>query len=422
MHERRHSERIIAFVMAGGEGSRLHPLTAQRCKPAVPFGTRYRIVDFVLSNLINSGIYSIYLLVQYKPQELIEHIRKGWAISRLMPEEFVSVVPPQMHSGTESFRGTADAVYQSLSLIETFRPDLVAVFGADHVYRMDVRQMVWFHREHQAQVTVAALPVPLDCASNFGIIDTDANGRISAFQEKPCKAEPMPSDPTRAYASMGNYLFDTDLLIEALREAHLRHETDFGQHVLPRMVANHRLLAYDFTTNAVPGLKPWEETGYWRDVGTIDAYFDAHRDALGEQPRFEVFCPQWPIYSSNYQGPAAKILGGDIDNSAFGAACLVHKGATIRNSIIRREALVEKDVVLDDCVIMDYARLGRGSRLRRVIVDRHNVIEPGTVIGYDPVEDAKRYHVTPRGVVVLPRGDVSFFARNSRGNGPGYVE
>lgn len=422
MVERRRAEHIIAFVMAGGEGSRLHPLTAQRCKPAVPFGSRYRIVDFVLSNLINSGINSIYLLVQYKPQELIEHIRNAWSMSRLTPEEFVTVVPPQMHAGAESFRGTADAVFQSLRLIETFRPDMVAVFGADHVYRMDVRQMVWCHHEHQADVTVAARPVPLDCASNFGIIDTDAEGRIRAFHEKPCKPDPMPNNPECAFASMGNYLFDTELLIEALREAHLRHETDFGQHVLPRLLANHRLFSYDFTTNTIPGIKPYEEVGYWRDVGTIDAYFDTHVDVLGEQPRFDVFCPQWPIYSSNYQGPVAKILGGKIENSCIGAACLIHKETAIHDSIIRREALIEEDVVLDNCVIMDYARVGRGSRLRRVIVDRHSVIEPGSEIGYDPLADAKRYHVTPRGVVVIPRGDVNFFARDSRRQGPGYIE
>jgi glucose-1-phosphate adenylyltransferase len=408
--------------MAGGKGSRLHPLTAQRCKPSVPFGSRYRIVDFVLSNLINSGIYSIYLLVQYKPQELIEHIRKGWAISRLLPQEFVTVVPPQMHSGTESFRGTSDAVYQNLQLIETFRPDLVAVFGADHVYRMDVRQMVWFHREHQADVTVAALPVPLECASKFGIIDTDANGQISAFQEKPCKPEPLPSNPELAFASMGNYLFNTELLIEALRDAHQRHETDFGQHVLPRLLANHRLFAYDFTTNEVPGLKPYEQPGYWQDVGTIDAYFNTHVDVLGAEPRFDIFNPQWPIYSSNYQGPVAKILGGEIHNSCFGASCVIHEGARIHNSIIRRETVVEKDVELDDCVIMDYTRIGRGSHLKGVIVDRHNVIEPGSHIGFDPGEDAKRYTVTPGGAVVIPRGEVSYFARDSRGQGPGYIE
>jgi glucose-1-phosphate adenylyltransferase len=422
MREQRHRDRVVAFVMAGGQGSRLSPLTADRCKPAVPFGARYRIVDFVLSNLINSGIRSIYLLVQYQPQSLIEHIRKAWVISPLIPDEFVTVVPPQMHEGNQSFKGTADAVYQSLRLIEMHRPDMVAVFGADHVYRMDVRQMVRFHCERKADITIAALPVPVAAATSFGIIGTDAAGRITEFQEKPKHPRPMPSDPTRAYASMGNYLFSTDVLVAVLTESKKRGETDFGRHVLPRMLGTHRLFAYDFATNEIPGIKPYEEPGYWRDVGTVDAYFDAHKDVLGEKPRFDAFNPQWPIFSSNYQGPVAKILGGEIHNSVLGAATVVHEGVTVRNSIIRREAVVEDGAYLEDCIIMDYARIGKGSRLRRVIVDRHNVVEPGSRIGYDRDEDARRFEVTPAGVVVIPRGKVTYFARNSRGAGPGYAE
>ena len=422
MRERRHADKVVAFVMAGGQGSRLYPLTAERSKPAVPFGARYRIVDFVLSNLINSGIRAVYLLVQYKAQSLIEHIRKAWEISPLLPDQFVTVVPPQMDETSRAFRGTADAVHQSLRLIKLHRPDLVAVFGADHIYRMDVRQMVWFHREHRADITVSALPVPLAEASSFGVIATDGEGRIQEFQEKPAQPRPMPGDPTRAYASMGNYIFDTRVLVQALVEAHERGETDFGTHVLPRLLHSHRLYAYDFMTNEIPGLKPYEERGYWRDVGSIDAYFDSHKDVLGEDPRFDAFNPQWPIFSSNYQGPVARILGGDIDNCLFGAASMVCRGARVRNSIIRREAVVETGAELDDCIVMDYARIGAGSKLRRVIVDRHNRIQPGTQIGYDLEADRSRYHATPGGVVVVPRGDVCYFARDSRGQGPGYAE
>lgn len=422
MQERRKTERIIAFVMAGGEGSRLRPLTTERCKPAVPFGARYRIVDFVLSNLINSGIRSIYMLVQYKAQELIEHTRKSWVVSPLLPEQFVTVVPPQMHTGSEAFRGTADAVYQSLRLIETYQPDLVAVFGADHIYRMDVRQMIRFHREKQADVSVAALPVPLAEASSFGVIETDMEGRIKQFQEKPDSPKPMPNRSTHAFASMGNYLFNANVLLSALLEAHMQGETDFGQHVLPRLLNTHRLYAYDFTDNTIPGLEPYEEVGYWRDVGTIDAYFDAHKDVLGENPRFDAFNPQWPIYSSSYQGPVAKILGGQLENSLLGAATLIYKNSSIKNSIIRREAVVEEDVVLENCVVMDYVRIKKGSRLRNVIIDRHNVIEEGSVIGFDRQQDEARYKVTPSGIVVVPRGKVNFYARDSRGGGPGYSE
>lgn len=423
MKERRHSERVIAFVMAGGEGSRLRPLTAERCKPAVPFGARYRIVDFVLSNLVNSGIRSIYMLVQYKPQSLIEHVRKAWVVSPLLPDQFVTVVPPQMHEGAWAFQGTADAVFQSLRLVEIHRAHMVAVFGADHIYRMDVRQMMWFHREHDADVTVAALPVPVGQASSFGILGTSADGRVTEFQEKPSKPKTMPSRADHAYASMGNYLFNADVLAEALHEAQRRGETDFGTHVLPRLAKTHKVYAYDFATNDIPGLKDYEEPGYWRDVGTVDAYFDAHRDVLGGEPRFDVFNPQWPIFSSNYQGPTARILGGEIENSLFGAACMVESGARLRNCIVRREAVIESGAELENCVIMDYACIGRGARMRNVIVDRHNRIAPETVIGHDREADSARYTVSEQGVVVVPRGEETFYARDSRGGGgTGYSE
>jgi glucose-1-phosphate adenylyltransferase len=423
MLERRGSEKIMAFVMAGGEGSRLRPLTTDRCKPAVPFGSRYRIVDFVLSNLVNSDVRSIYLLVQYRPQSLIEHIRKGWTMSTLFSEQFVTVVPPQMTSDGTLFGGTADAVYQSLNLMEMHRPDLVAVFGADHIYRMDVRQMVRFHCENKAGVTVAALPVPLDQASNFGIIETDGAGRISAFLEKPRQAKPMPGDPQRAYASMGNYLFNAELLRAALEEAHRRGETDFGHHVLPRLAKTQRVFAYDFATNVVPGTKLYEEKAYWRDVGTLDTYFKAHLEVLGMEPCFDAFNPQWPIYSSHYQGPTARVIRGDLDNVLMGAATIV-RDAKIRNSILRREVVVEPGAQIEDCVIMDYARIGAGARLRRVIIDRHNAIAPGTEIGYDHERDrAAGYYVTEGGLVVLPLGNPRFYSRREGyRHGGGYSE
>jgi glucose-1-phosphate adenylyltransferase len=412
------TNRIIAFVMAGGQGSRLQPLTSARSKPSVPFGSRYRIVDFVLSNLVNSQIQTIYLLVQYKSQSLIEHVRKAWTISPLLQQQFVTVVPPQMIAD-RWFQGTADAVHQNLALIEEHRPDLVAVFGADHIYRMDISQMVDFHRAREADVTIAALPVPLRDARGFGVIAAGADGRIEAFEEKPAKPTPMPGDPASAFASMGNYIFDAKVLVDALEEAQRLGETDFGGHVLPRLLRTHRLFAYDFATNVVPGINDYEQRVYWRDVGTIDAYFDAHKDVLGAEPTFDMFNPQWPIYSSGYQGPVAKVLGGELRNSLLGAATVVHQGARLRNSIIRREAVLEEDVELDECIIMDYVRIGRGARLRRVIVDRHNVIEAGDVIGYDPQADAKRFTVTEGGITVIPGGRVSYFARATSAEGRG---
>jgi glucose-1-phosphate adenylyltransferase len=233
----------MALVAAGGQGARLRPLTDRRSKPAVPFGSRYRIVDFVLSNLVNSGICTIHLLVQYKSQSLIEHIRKAWTISPLFPDCFVTVVPPQMREGTNWFQGTADAVCQNLHLIANQHPDLVLVFGADHVYRMDVTQMIDFHLERDADVTVATLPVPLERASSFGILEVDAEGRVCGFEEKPEHPRPMPGNPRQAYASMGNYVFSAACLVRALREAHRLGETDFGNHVLPRLLHGRRMFA-----------------------------------------------------------------------------------------------------------------------------------------------------------------------------------
>jgi glucose-1-phosphate adenylyltransferase len=331
---------ILALVLAGGEGSRLYPLTEHRSKPSVPFGGRFCIVDFVLSNLVNSKIFAIYLLVQYKSQSLIEHIRRSWVLAPIFPEQFITIVPPQMREGPEWFQGTADAVYQNLGLIEKHAPDLVVVFGADHIYRMDVRQMVDFHLENGADVTVAALPVPIAAASAFGIIDAAGDGTIRSFLEKPVQPAPMPGDPGRAFASTGNYIFRTRVLIEALREGHRRGEKDFGKDLLPRLIETHRVLAYDFAGNRIPGIRASEEPGYWRDVGTIDAYFAAHQDLLGIEPRFDVFNPKWRLGSSNYQGPSTKFFRAELENSIIGAGGLI-QGARIRNSIVRREVLIE---------------------------------------------------------------------------------
>ena len=395
--------KVLAMVLAGGQGSRLHPLTAERSKPAVPFGSRYRIADFVLSNLVNSEIRGIYLLVQYKSQSLIEHVNKAWGHAHGLPGQFVTVVPPQMREGPEWFQGTSDAVSQNINLIARHAPDMVAVFGADHIYRMDVRQMVEFHQEKSAHVSVAAIPVPLGAASAFGIIDADAQGRIRAFMEKPKSPPPMPSDPSRAYGSMGNYLFDTEVLLAALREPKERGEHDFGGNILPRLIHSHRVFAYNFAENRIPGIDAYEEQAYWRDVGTIDAYFAAQHDVLGGKPRFNLFNPQWFINSSNYQGPSPRILSGSITDSVIGAGSLIN-AARIHNSILRREVVVEEDVEIDDCVIMDYSVIRRGTRLKRVIVDRYNEIARHTSIGFDSAADRARYVVSEGGVVVLPKG------------------
>ena len=285
--------KIVALVLAGGEGTRLYPLTAEHAKPALPFANGYRIVDFVLSNLVNSGITTIYVVAQYKPDSLVKHIQSAWAPSFHGGEGLIKVLLPRSDA---PFRGTADAVYQHLPLIESHEPDMVAVFAADHIYRMDVRQMVDFHRRRQAHATVAAVAVPLDKARGFGVLSAAADGRVRKFTEKPKDPEHIPGDPRFAYASMGNYLFQPRALQRMLIDARERCEVDFGRDILPRVCATDRIYAYDFAENRVPGLEDYEERAYWRDVGTLAALAAAKQDATGTRPRFNLWNPRWPIH------------------------------------------------------------------------------------------------------------------------------
>ncbi|HYA12313.1 MAG TPA: glucose-1-phosphate adenylyltransferase [Thermodesulfovibrionales bacterium] len=394
--------KVLAFVLAGGKGERLFPLTVFRSKPSVPFGGRYRIVDFVLSNLVNSHIYSIYLLVQYKSQSLIEHVRRNWVLSSVIKDHFVTVVPPQMRMGPEWFQGTADAVFQNIDLIRQLNPRLVIVFGADHIYRMDVRQMMDFHLENNAYVTVAARPVPIKEASSFGVIMTDSENRITGFQEKPKKPTPIPDDPQHAYVSMGNYIFNKDILTEALAKTQRKKQHDFGAHVIPGLVETKKVFAYDFASNTIPGTMPYEEKGYWRDVGTIKTYFDTHADMLGEAPILDLNNALWPIHPSIYEGSSTKILRGDIRNSIIGEGTVIHR-AKIRNSVIRSEVIIEDDVSVEDCIIMDQVVLKKGCSLKRVIVDKSNMIEEGEKFGFEPDKDRFRCHIDSSGIAVIPK-------------------
>jgi glucose-1-phosphate adenylyltransferase len=394
---------VLAFVMAGGEGSRLHPLTANRCKPAVPFNGKHRIVDFVLSNLVNSEIYSIYLLVQYKSQSLIEHVRQSWTLARFIPQHFITCVPPQMRNGPEWFQGTADAVYQNIHLIETFKPDIVAVFGADHIYRMDVRQMIDMHLRSDAAATVATLPVPLHQCNQFGIVETDDSDRITAFSEKPAHCRPMGGRTSHARASMGNYIFNADVLLGELRKMHERGASDFGKHILPSMVKSHKLVAYDFDTNTIPGIEPYEEHAYWRDVGTIDAYFDAHFDTLGATPRFRMTNAKWPIYASPDQAESAQIENGVINRSVVGSGSIVD-GAMLDHAMLRRSVQVDRGAHLEHCIVMERTRIGRTAQVRRAIIDQNNDVPAGECIGFDIEQDRRRFHVTGSGIVVVPAG------------------
>ena len=285
--------KIVALVLAGGEGTRLYPLTAEHAKPALPFANGYRIVDFVLSNLVNSNVSTLYVVAQYKPESLVKHIQTAWAPSFEGSEGLIKTLLPKSNT---PFKGTADAVYQNLDLIKSHAPDVVAVFAADHVYRMDVRQMVDFHRRHDADVTVAAVAVPLDKARGFGVLGAGSDGRVREFREKPKQPQPIPGNPRHAYASMGNYLFKPAALERMLREARVRGEVDFGRDILPRVCTGERVYAYDFAQNRIPGVQDYEEHAYWRDVGTLAALAAAQQDSIGMRPRFNLWNPRWPIH------------------------------------------------------------------------------------------------------------------------------
>lgn len=312
--------KIVALVLAGGEGTRLHPLTAEHAKPALPFANGYRIIDFVLSNLVNSRISTIYVLGQYKPASLMAHIDAAWAPWFAEGQGVIKTLLPRSNTLGGRFKGTADAVYQYLDLVHAHQPDLVAVFSADHVYRMDVRQMVAFHRERDAQVTVAAVSVPVEQASSFGIISTARGGRVSTFTEKPAKAAHIPGDPAHAYASMGNYLFEPATLERVLREGRRLGETDFGRHILPRIAATSRVYAYDLAQNEVPGVEDYEERAYWRDVGTLAALAAAQQDATGQRPRFNLWNRRWPIRGEHDAALLAKLRDWKASGERLGGA------------------------------------------------------------------------------------------------------
>ena len=392
------------MIMAGGKGERLMPLTEQRSKPSVPFAGTYRITDFVLSNFLNSGISAMYVLVQYRSQSLIEHLRRAWRVGGSSRQSFITVVPPQMKGRGKWYEGTADAVYQNINLIQDFAPGLVAVFGADHIYRMDLRQMIQFHLDRQAEVTVAALPVPLHAAKGFGIIEVDDEHRIVGFEEKPRSPKPMPDNPEMAYSSMGNYIFSTDALINALEQDASEPGThDFGRDIIPSLMKSSRLFAYDFLENVVPGIHPYEEWGYWRDVGTMDAYWQANMDILGETPIFDLRNVNWPIQTDASMAPIASLVRSHIDDSMIGQGSLV-VDANIKRSIIGRNVRIGEGTKIEECIILDGTIIGPKCRLRRVIADRFNVIPAGAEIGIDKSSDGKRSTIGKAGLTVLPRG------------------
>ncbi|TVR98907.1 MAG: glucose-1-phosphate adenylyltransferase, partial [Rhodospirillales bacterium] len=406
---------------AGGEGTRLHPLTKERAKPAVPFGGKYRIVDFVLSNLVNSGIHSIYVVIQFRSQSLLQHLSDGWQFGSILKNHFIVPVPAQMRTvGKDWYRGTADAIHQNINLIEQSRPDIVAVFGADHIYRMNIRDMIAFHEQKRAHATVAAIPTDRRFAKEFGVLETTSTGRIIGFHEKRADAPTMPDDPDKVYASMGNYIFSTDMLLRCVEEDQKDDSSshDFGKDILPRMVGHAEIFAYDFMTNNIPG-EPQGKLPYWRDVGTLDAYYEANMDIRAIDPELNLFNPQWPLRTAGYSDPPTKFAFDDDDrrghaiDSVVAGGCII-SGGVVRNSVIGRHVYVHSGAEIDDCVVFDNCDIGRRSRLRRCILEKNVQIPSDTVIGYDLEEDRKRYTVTETGIVVVEgkRSPVELTAMN----------
>jgi glucose-1-phosphate adenylyltransferase len=400
--------RVLAFVLAGGKGTRLYPLTKERAKPAVPFGGRYRIIDFVLSNLVNSGVYSTYVLIQFKSQSLLQHIRDGWEFSGLLKNHFVIPVPAQMRSAGETwYRGTADAVYQNINLIEQADPHLVVIFGADHIYRMNIRDMIEFHEQKRAQATVAAIPVDKQYASEFGVIEAGADGRIQGFHEKNPNSPTIPGKPDQVFASMGNYIFSTGLLLRELyADAENENSShDFGRDILPSLVGRSELFAYDFQANRIPGDPPGAQS-YWRDVGTLEAYYEANMDLRSVDPALNLYNREWRLRTAGYEDPPAKFTfdeegrrGVGIDSIVAGGTIL--SGGSVKNSVIGRGCRIHAGAMIEDSIVFDNCDIGRRAKIKRAILDKNVRVPEGATIGYDLEQDAKRYHVTESGIVVV---------------------
>jgi glucose-1-phosphate adenylyltransferase len=403
--------KTLAMVLAGGEGKRLFPLTKERSKPAVYFGGRYRLVDFVLSNLVNSGFTQIKVITQYKATSLVRHLTRAWPLASAVLDQYVEVAPAAMNRGPTWFRGTADAIYQNLDLLREARPDDVLIFGADHIYKMDVAHMMQFHKDTGADVTVATLPVPREEATGFGVLHVDERGRVQAFVEKPKDPPPIPGRPAYALASMGNYIFKTGTLVEELiRDAEQEAGShDFGKDILSTAWSRLNIYAYDFTSNLCAG-ETEHARGYWRDVGTLDSYFDANMDLVSVHPRLDLYNEEWPIRGiSMLTGPAKFVfsdhVGGRVGmalDSIIGAGSII-SGGRVERSVIFPGVRVNSYSYVTDSVLFPGVEVGRGARLHRCIVDKGVKIPPGERIGEDRDRDKQRFVVSDGGVVAVSR-------------------
>ncbi|TDK28303.1 glucose-1-phosphate adenylyltransferase [Arthrobacter crusticola] len=407
-------KKVLAVVLAGGEGKRLMPLTADRAKPAVPFAGSYRLIDFALSNLVNSGYLQIVVLTQYKSHSLDRHVSETWRMSTQL-QQYIASVPAQQRRGKSWFLGSANAIYQSLNLIHDAQPDIVVVIGADHVYRMDFEQMVNAHVESGASVSVAAVRQPMNLVDQFGVIEVDQQDptRIAAFVEKPKTTPGLPDDPNSFLASMGNYVFTADALVKALEEDAARLDTkhDMGGDIIPHFVDRNDAAVYDFTTNLIPGSTD-RDRQYWRDVGTMDSYYEANMDLISPLPLFNLYNLQWPIYTRQSVSPPAKFVRSATGRSGAAhdsivSAGVVISGGTVQGSILATDVFVEENAEVSDSVLMDKVSIGPGAIVRRAIIDKNVKIPAGARIGVDRELDLSRgFAVTESGLTILSKGQI----------------
>lgn len=401
----------LVMILAGGEGKRLYPLTKDRAKPAVPFGGRYRIIDFVINNFVNSGFYKIKVLTQYKSDSLNKHITRGWRLSPFL-NQYIDLAPAQMRTGNDWYRGTADAIYQNIFHIQDEDPDYVCVFGGDHIYKMDVSQMLNFHKDKGADLSIAAIPIPIEEASEFGIMEVDENWRLTNFVEKPKTApKTIPGNPNMCLASMGNYIFGKDVLLDALERDDKIQESshDFGKNVIPMLLnEGKKIYVYNFHDNSFAGMTE-SERGYWRDVGSIDAYWQANMDLLEASPELDLYSKDWPLRTFNHNYPPAKFIWQEGDrvgmatNSMVSEGCIV-SGGMLSHCVLSPKVRINSYSQVVDSILMENVDVGRYSKIRKAIIDKNVKVPPNTRIGYDYDEDiARGFLVSPNGVTVVPK-------------------
>jgi len=407
-------DNALVMILAGGEGKRLYPLTKDRAKPAVPFGGRYRIIDFVLNNFINSGFFKIKVLTQYKSDSLNKHITRGWTLSPFL-NQYVDLCPAQMRTGNDWYKGTADAIYQNIFHITDEDPRYVCIFGGDHIYKMHVDQMLDFHKENNADLSISGIPIPIEEASEFGIMEVDENWRLINFVEKPnYRPKSIPGNPNMCLASMGNYIFDKEILLDALNRDAVKEDSshDFGKNVIPMLLGEGKnIYVYNFAQNTFPGMSPAEQ-GYWKDVGSIDAYWQANMDLLSYNPELNLYSKEWPLRTFNYNYPPAKFVWEEGDrvgmatNSMVSEGCII-SGGGLSHCVLSPKVRINSYSNVTDSILMENVEVGRYSQIRKAIIDKNVVIPPHTKIGFNREEDIKRgFHVSEGGVTVVPKGAI----------------